>query len=413
MRIFTTDFASDAAAAPRYDSTLTCVQRLAIIPAPSCLITRVVAVNPSQRAFAVIRRWLAFGVIILGLFPVTSLFAQTTLGSFQLEHTPADSTAATIEYGWSRAWGVAQANPAVSGPTLDSVSFLHWVPNPLSIRHDDPNDPARHVGLGHPLVGTSWRNRPFHIGWLFGGMFGDQLIGNRISQDEDMFGGYRLGWDFDHYWGAELRLGFSNLDLTDTTPMLATGSRTSRDQFWDLNLMYYPWGDSRWRPFVSLGFGAGNFYFKDEAMQPIHETVVTFPLSMGIKYYRHNWLAWRASLTDQWSLGAQGLSSMHNVALTVGVEVHFGGTRVGYFPVPFWAEPLVAPRQGLSSLNSRELRRYRFFQRSHEIGRGAPLRCSGKRQILFRNLHREAFFGHGYFQCPEHRLRHQPAVFDA
>ncbi|MDP6558333.1 MAG: hypothetical protein QGF59_06425 [Pirellulaceae bacterium] len=279
-----------------------------------------------------IRRWLAFCLFILGLSPVSSLSAQTTLGSIQVERTPSDPTAAGIQYGWNRPSGVVQANPAGASPLLDTASFLHWVPNPLTVRHDDPNDPARHVGLGHPLVGTSWRNRPFHVGWLFGGMFGDQLIDDRISQDEGMFGGYRLGWDFDHYWGTELRLGFSNLELTDTTPLIDAGSRTSGNLFWDLNLMYYPWGDARWRPFASLGLGVGDFDFQDEALQSIRESVVTLPLSIGFKYYRHNWLAWRVSVTDQWSLAARGLNTMHNVALTVGVEVHFGGTRVSYFP---------------------------------------------------------------------------------
>lgn len=279
-----------------------------------------------------VRHWLASGLLLLGLFPVASLSAQTNFGSLRIDDPPVDQAETSVGYGWSRPESVAPSEFAGSSANFPARHFLHWVPHPLAIRHDDPNDPARHVGLGHPLVGTSWRNRPFHVGWLFGGMFGDQLIDNRISQDEDMFGGYRLGWDFDHYWAAELRLGFANLDLTDATPLSNRGSRTSRDQFWDLNLMYYPWGDARWRPFVSLGFGAGDFYFQDESRQPIRETVFTFPLGAGIKYYHHNWLAWRLDVTDQWSPAAQGLGAMHNIAVTAGVEMHFGGSRVGYYP---------------------------------------------------------------------------------
>jgi hypothetical protein len=96
--------------------------------------------------------------------------------------------------------------------------------------------------------------------------------------------------------------------------------------------MYYPWGDARWRPFVSVGLGAANFNFNDATLQPMRASVFTMPVSAGFKYYRHNWLAWRFSVTDQWSLGGQGVSPMHNIALTVGVEVHFGGSRVGYYP---------------------------------------------------------------------------------
>lgn len=279
-----------------------------------------------------IRQWLALCLLLLGLAPAASLFAQTDFGSIQIERQPLRLSDAEIEYGWKGTQGVPHKHPHGPADSTAGGAFLHWIPDPLALRHADPNDPARHVGLGHPLVGTSWRNRPFHVGWLFGGMFGDQLIANRVSQDEDMFGGYRLGWDFDHYWGTELRLGFANLDLTDTVSPNGVGSRTSRNQFWDLNLMYYPWGDARWRPFVSVGFGAGDFYFQDDSRQSIHETVITFPLAAGFKYYQHNWLAWRVSVTDQWSLAAQGLDSMHNIALTAGVEMHFGGTRVGYYP---------------------------------------------------------------------------------
>ena len=137
-------------------------------------------------------------------------------------------------YGYRAEPVVPTASPL--GARLPVLHHWFWPPH---LRHGDPDDPGRHVGLGLPLVGTSWRNRPWHAGWLVGGMFGDNLIPRRVSQDEDLFGGYRIGWDFDHYWGAELRFAFAHLDLTDLdgggTP------RTSGDQFYDLNLAYYPW----------------------------------------------------------------------------------------------------------------------------------------------------------------------------
>src|SRR5439155_24491596 len=49
-------------------------------------------------------------------------------------------------------------------PPLDDSPFsqqlVHpWFDEPW-FSHGDPNDPRRHVGLGQPLMGTSWRNRP-------------------------------------------------------------------------------------------------------------------------------------------------------------------------------------------------------------------------------------------------------------
>ena len=50
----------------------------------------------------------------------------------------------------------------------DILRPKHWL-------HPDPRDTARSTGIGTPLKGTSWRNRPFHIGWLFGGLIGIAL----------------------------------------------------------------------------------------------------------------------------------------------------------------------------------------------------------------------------------------------
>lgn len=210
-------------------------------------------------------------------------------------------------------------------------SLLSCFQLPPHLRHSEPNDAARHVGLGIPLTGTSWRNRPFHIGWLFGGLFGDNLIQDRVSQDEDIFGGYRVGWDFDHYWGTELRFAFANLDLTDLqTPGRSLG--TSRDHFWDANLLYYPWGDAHWRPFFTAGLGLASFYFQDDNQQSVNETLFSLPWGIGVKYYYDNWLALRCAVMDNWSFGAQGLNTMHNFSLTCGVELRLGGPRKSYYP---------------------------------------------------------------------------------
>ena len=214
---------------------------------------------------------------------------------------------------------VPQPQPVEHRPPL--WHYFRW---PEHLRHRDPNDPLRHVGLGHPLTGTSWRNRPWHVGWLVGGLFGDDLIADRVSQGEGLFGGYRLGCDVDHYFGSELRFAFANLDLIDPQTSRSM-ARTSRDHFWDAHLLYYPWGDAHWRPFCSLGMGLASFYFRDDQEQSVLETAFTIPLGMGVKYHAGNWWAVRCGLMDNWSLGARGLSSMHNISLTAGVEVHWGG----------------------------------------------------------------------------------------
>jgi len=201
---------------------------------------------------------------------------------------------------------------------------------PAYLQHTDPDDPLRSTGLGKPLATSSWRNRPFHIGWMFGGLLGGQLVPNQIRQDDDMLGGYRLGWDFDHYWGTELRFSFAHLNLIDT--VAAQPLLTAQNHYGDVNLLYYPWGDATWRPFASLGVGAARLRFQNSNAQLVDDVLLTIPFGAGVKYYYRPWLALRTSLIDYWTIGSQGLSTMHNVAVTAGVEVHFGGPRRSYFP---------------------------------------------------------------------------------
>lgn len=228
-----------------------------------------------------------------------------------------------VHYGW-RAASVGEA-PVISDETRIVPPLF-----PLLFQHSSPDDPGRHVGLGEPLVGTSWLNRPYHIGWLVGGLFGDELIQGQVSQDDDIFGGYRLGWDFDHYWGTELRFAFGYPDLTYTAaPNLR---QTSRDVFWDLNLVYYPWGDARWRPYFSAGLGIADFNFQTANRRRVQETVLAMPLGLGVKYRWKEWLAVRAGFTDNLSFGARSVDTMHNLSLTVGAELQFGGARKSYYP---------------------------------------------------------------------------------
>src|SRR5436190_1490067 len=48
--------------------------------------------------------------------------------------------------------------------------FRHWLHNTPFFGNgvDDIRDPRRHWGVGVPLEGTSWRNRPWHAGILVG-----------------------------------------------------------------------------------------------------------------------------------------------------------------------------------------------------------------------------------------------------
>jgi hypothetical protein len=107
---------------------------------------------------------------------------------------------------------------------------------------------SRHVGRGIPLESTSWKNRPYHADWFLGSFLGDDLIEGRVSQDNELIGGVRLGWDFDYYWGLEWRFGWSDPNIQAAG--VNTATRNGSIFLSDIDLVYYPWGDSKLRPMV-------------------------------------------------------------------------------------------------------------------------------------------------------------------
>ena len=188
----------------------------------------------------------------------------------------------------------------------------------------------RHTEHGHPLTSTSWLNRPYYAGWRIGAWCGDELIDGEVGQHTSFFGGYHVGWDYDYFWGMEARLAMATPTLEDH--QVQNDYRTADVLVTDLNLMYYPWGDSCWRPYASLGLGIGYFIFRDSEDRRFREVLVGMPLGIGIKYRWHEWLVLRADLEDNIMFGGAGLSPMGNFSLTGGVEVRFGAHRTLYWP---------------------------------------------------------------------------------
>lgn len=272
--------------------------------------------------------WIPAGIIVVSILLLTPIARSnefgfgTDEGHINTERSFGEHEMS--EFVWGHDPGTGLRNESFDA---QAVPLDPWYP--LS-GFDHGSHFDRSTGRGEPLVGTSWRNRPLHVGWLFGGYIGDDLVKGQAEQHGDIVGGYRFGWDFDHYWGSEARFAFANVAFSDTSD-LAT-SRSAQNEYWDLNLLYYPWGDSRWRPFVSTGLGLGNFEYTLADGSSINKTLLTVPMAAGMKVYFRNWMALRFTATDNWAVGHGTLDTMHNVMLTADVEMHFGGRRTSYFP---------------------------------------------------------------------------------
>lgn len=167
---------------------------------------------------------------------------------------------------------------------------------------------------------TYFLRRPWHAGFLVGTMDGDNLT-SVVNQQTDWFDGLRIGNDFAPRWGWEVRSAFFTPDLSYADNADQRGF--ARDWFLDLNVLHYPWGDTRVRPFWSLGLGGAHYKFLDENERDIREWVVDLPLSIGCKYHWKPWLALRGELTDTIVFGNESVDSQHNLSFSVGAEVHW------------------------------------------------------------------------------------------
>lgn len=198
----------------------------------------------------------------------------------------------------------------------------------FGFRHSSTH--GRHVGLGLPLEKTSWKNRPYHVDWFLGPMFGDDLVSNKVAQDNDLFGGIRFGWDFDYYWGLETRFGWSNPNIQFTEPQAVAqnGSYFSGD----LDLIYYPWGDSKFRPYILLGAGVARIDFVDSADINFNTTLFSMPMGGGVQFALKPSLIMRLEVLNNLSFGADGVDTMQNFSFSAGMEYRFGAKRASYWP---------------------------------------------------------------------------------
>jgi len=245
------------------------------------------------------------------------------------------------------------SGPPLRGRLLGSVRGAgRWVRTVVPTFVTPPR--GRHRGVGGPLAYESWRTRPFSASWFMGMIEGGTLIDDWVGGKRGFFGGYRLGWDFDHYFGYEMRLGFGSVGLCDSyrakqAQQAADDARGIPDDdpfrrrfsrrrdmttaLWDVSLLYYPWGDATWRPYLMGGLGVAQLEFIDRLSIRYDESVFEMPLAIGVKYRCNERWVWRLELADNILFGDR-VNTVHHMSLTGGVEIRFGGGRVAYWP---WA----------------------------------------------------------------------------
>jgi hypothetical protein len=199
-------------------------------------------------------------------------------------------------------------------------------------RQFETNAYGRFTGRGEPLTAGSWLNRPYYVGGFIGGLGGDTLIPGEINANGAFFWGGNIGWDYDPYWGLEMRLAFSNQGL-NYFENPAFDNAYNELTLWDTSFIYYPWGDARWRPYIKLGFGFADFDFTTVDGLRHSDMVYEMPFGIGLKYRVNQYWVWRFDVTDNLIFGGNaGLETQNQFSLAAGLEWRFGGRRQSYWP---------------------------------------------------------------------------------
>jgi outer membrane protein with beta-barrel domain len=208
-------------------------------------------------------------------------------------------------------------------------SKLKW----LGLRHSSTD--GRNAGMGIPLTGTSWLNRPYYLGGDIGTVWLTRPINSNLTTDVDTFGGIFAGCDWDYYWGTELAINRATPEIVNEQSR--DSPRGDRMMQQTISLMYYPWGDALFRPYWRWGIGAteidyptGNYPTASDFRRD--EMLWTFPIGIGLKYPLRRFLATRIELTDAIALGNEGVATQHDITLTLGLEWRFGAHPRSYWP---------------------------------------------------------------------------------
>jgi len=196
----------------------------------------------------------------------------------------------------------------------------------------------------HELPWANWSAYPLSIGAFGGLMNGGPLISDWVGTNTGFDGGWRLGWDVTPSWGVETRFAFASLSLYDSyaaklafieqggAGAIQNDHRNAELFQWDVDILYYPWRETRLRPYILAGMGLTDINFTDRLTQGYQTVCLSLPLGIGLKYLCDDNLALRLDLIDDIAMSNDHLQTQNNLALTAGMELRFGGSRKIYWP---------------------------------------------------------------------------------
>jgi hypothetical protein len=191
----------------------------------------------------------------------------------------------------------------------------------------------RHQRLERRQRPSSWFRYPFYFEKFTSVIRTDEPIHNQIHNGRGNLFGARLGWDFAPRWGIEARLGYLRSTMKDAAHPLPPPHENFL--FCDTTALFYLTGDTRWRPFVEVGFGLVQVGFIDDQSVRWNQTLLTAPFGTGLKFRISDHNALRFEVLDNMVFGnGHGGNSRptHDLAVSFAFERRFGKPHPSYFP---------------------------------------------------------------------------------
>lgn len=247
------------------------------------------------------------------------------------DHHLSDYEAAAEVVGQPNSSAYSQYMPLRS-PLLETG----WEMGKLLSPFNAPNGP--HRGVGKPLKDESWLDRPYYFGVFGGWVSGDKLVSGQIDQKSGSNGGITLGWNINHYWGAEARVFGSSIDIKDISDSANPApGRSNRLTILDASAHYYPYGEARWRPYFKLGIGYVRERFNDNNGGKQNINTWTVPWGIGLKYWWSDRVNVYGEIVDNVIFGKGPTKTHGDIALNFGINFTFG-TNPNYHPTVYWPQ---------------------------------------------------------------------------
>lgn len=273
----------------------------------------------------------ALGIFLLSHVLTAAAPAQRPEWAPAHPQTPFKGPTPPLSEEVPRAFELPRAAPSAANPQLDfkpqfaapdAAESFYEPPLVFPTVHAETDRRWRTLFAQPPR--TPWLAQPLSFSKFAGGFGANEPTEDRLGTGIGLTTGVRFGWDYAPRWGVESRVGFARPSFGAPGP----GLPVSHENFWywDGAILFYPWTNTLWRPYIYAGAGMTDVQFIDDVGRSLHQWLFHIPLGIGIKRQIYGDHAFRVDISDNLMFtDMRPRRYVHGVSITAGFEFRFGG----------------------------------------------------------------------------------------